>query len=173
MLVFAGTGIAALVGLQKMTMAVGAATRITGINCRASQEFCPGLRRPAIVLQGSELGMDVVQISGAAQMATLVAAKVVALGGNSAGAVSPLKVIRDYAVLECRRAIDPAALDVTGGGAVPRDGTVANRQRAAVGDAAATAEGFTFRAIPADRTVDDRQRAGAIDAGAKGVVGTY
>jgi hypothetical protein len=74
-----GTRPAALIGLQQMTIAIGAATRVARINRRASREQSLGLGRAAIVLQGSELGVGVVQITAVVEIARAVAAQVVAI----------------------------------------------------------------------------------------------
>ena len=74
-----GTRLPALVGLQHMTLFVGAATRVAGINGRAAREQRDSLRRPAIVPQGAELGVGVVQIARTVEIACVIAAQVVAL----------------------------------------------------------------------------------------------
>ena len=84
-----GRGLPALIGLQQMTFAIGAAIRVARINRRASREQRDSLCGSAVVLQSSELGIGVVQIATAVEIAGVVAAQVVAVGRHRAGAVSP------------------------------------------------------------------------------------
>src|SRR5690242_4985933 len=64
-----GTRLTALIGLQQMTVAVGAATGVASINRRASREQRDGLRGPAVVPQFSELWDGIVQIASAIETA--------------------------------------------------------------------------------------------------------
>ena len=96
-----------------MTLAIGAAFRVAGINRRASGKQRNSLCRPAVVLQGSEFGVGVVQVASPVKVTGAIAAQVVAMGGQSAAAVSP-RIVRDNTVLKHRR----ASLDVENGAAL-------------------------------------------------------
>jgi hypothetical protein len=74
-----GTWLTALVGLQQMTVAIGAATRVARINRRASREKRDSLCGSAVVPQLSQLGVSVVQIAGTVEIAGAVAAQVSAI----------------------------------------------------------------------------------------------
>jgi hypothetical protein len=69
-------------------MAIGAASGVARINRRASREQKDCLCGSAVVPQVSELGIGVVQVASVAKIATIIAAQVVALRGDSAVAVS-------------------------------------------------------------------------------------
>ena len=97
-----GTRHAPLIGLQQMTVAVSAATGVARIDRGASREQSHGLGGSAVALQGSEVGVDVVQIAGAIEIASVIAAQVVTVRGQCAVAVSP-GIVRDNGVLEYRR----------------------------------------------------------------------
>ena len=73
-----GTRLTALIGIQQITLAVGAATRVACINRRASREESHGLGRSAVVLHGPELGVGIVQVATAVKIAGAIAAQVVA-----------------------------------------------------------------------------------------------
>jgi hypothetical protein len=87
LVLFVRTRLASLIGRQLMTLAVGATTRVAGINRRASREQRDSLRGPAVVPQLPELGISVVQVPGATEIAGIVVAQVVAIGGDIAVAV--------------------------------------------------------------------------------------
>jgi hypothetical protein len=76
---FVRTRLAALIGLQQISLAIRAATGISGINRRASREQRDSLCRSAVVCQLSELGVGVVQVTCAIEIAGVVAAQVVAI----------------------------------------------------------------------------------------------
>jgi hypothetical protein len=57
---FVGTRVGALIGFQQMTVAIGAAVRVTRINRRTSREQRDSLCGAAVVPQLSELGVGVV-----------------------------------------------------------------------------------------------------------------
>jgi len=102
-----GTRHATLIGLQYMTAAVFAAIRVTRINRRASREYSHGLGGSAVVLQGTQVGVGVVQIAHALEPAAKVAAQVVANRGDGTVTISS-RTVRDNTVLEHHC----AALDV-------------------------------------------------------------
>src|SRR5215472_12232223 len=85
-----------------MTIAISAAVRVDCINCRTALQQRDGLCGAAVVAQVAELGVGVVHITGAIEVARIVAAQVVTRGDRGARAVSS-SVIRENAVLEGRR----------------------------------------------------------------------
>jgi hypothetical protein len=74
-----GARLATLIGFQQMTVTIGATTRISRINRRASLEQSHSLSGTAVVPQASELGVGVVQIAGVAEFARAIAAQVVSI----------------------------------------------------------------------------------------------
>src|SRR5438445_3922338 len=72
-----GTREAALIRLQQVTEAVGAATRVSGINGRTTREQRNSWRWPAVVPQRAEYGVYIVQVTGAIEVAAVIAAQVV------------------------------------------------------------------------------------------------
>ena len=69
-----GTRLAALIGPQQMTLAVGATTRVSRINRWTPRVQCHRLGESAVVLQGAKLGVDVVEVARTVETATVVAA---------------------------------------------------------------------------------------------------
>ena len=96
-----GTRITTLVGFQQMALAISAATRVAGINRRASREQRDGLRRSAVVPQSAKLRVNVVPIAVVGEGACSIAAHVVAIRGHRARAVTA-GAMSDDAVLERR-----------------------------------------------------------------------
>jgi hypothetical protein len=96
---FVGTKHAALIGLQQMTVLVGAAIRVTRINRRAAREQSHRIGESAVVLQGAQLGVGIDQVAGAVETTAIVAAQVVASGLDRALTVSS-RVVRDNTVPE-------------------------------------------------------------------------
>src|SRR5579864_5514053 len=86
-----------------MPLIVSAAARVTAINRRTSREQSHGIGPSAVVLQGTELGIRVVQIACAIKTATGVAAEVVTIRGYMAVTVAP-SIVCDNAVPQHRRA---------------------------------------------------------------------
>ena len=86
-----------------MTSAVFAAIRVARINRRASREYSHGLGGSAVVLQGTQVGVGVVQIAHALEPAARVAAQVVANRGDGTVTISS-RIVRDNAVLKHHRA---------------------------------------------------------------------
>jgi hypothetical protein len=137
-----GTRLATLVGLQQIALFVGAAAGVACVNCRASREQRNSLGWPAVVPQRAELGVGVVQIARAAEIAGVIAAQVVAMRGHTT-AVSA-RIIRDNAVTDRHRA--PGVREVrNGSGAgvelketasaasiIPAEGTIINFQHASI-----------------------------------------
>ena len=103
--------VATLIGFQKMTMPVGAATWVARINRRASSRQGHRLGRSAIIFQRAENGIRVIQIAGAGKGASIIAAQVVSIRGHDSFAVS-LRVICDDAVLDRE---DTVVLDAAAG----------------------------------------------------------
>ena len=66
--------LATLIGLQQMTLALGAAARVACINRGASRGQSHGLGRSAIVLQRTELGVGIVSIACVVEVAGAIAA---------------------------------------------------------------------------------------------------
>jgi len=168
MFVLAGARVATLIGLQRVTIAIGAAVRIACLNRRTALKQKDRLGGAAIVAQLAKLGFDVVHIAGAVEVAGVVAAQVVTVGGYGAPvAVSTWSAFRDNAVLDRSRAVGPDAAAVCR--AVPAERAVVDRQSIPVADAAAPL-GCT---IPAERAVVDRRQAavGAKNADAAALKG--
>jgi len=152
-----------LIRLQQMTVAVGTATRVASINRWAAGEKSLRLCRAAVVLQGAQHRVDVVHITGAVEVAALVATKIVALGGHGAGAVSP-RVVCDNAVLKihgrtvghsptrtkCGIPADRAAIDYDNSTVVVVD-SAAEARRSSVKNITSS--------IPSDCTIRNRQLA--------------
>src|SRR5947209_5864133 len=67
-----GTRLAALIGLQQMAKAVGAATRVARIDRWATGEQSLGLCWPAIVLQRAEQRVRVFQVARVVEVARTV-----------------------------------------------------------------------------------------------------
>jgi hypothetical protein len=123
---FVGTWLAALIGLEQMAAAVGAPARVATVDRRASWKESHRRCWSTIVLQASEPGIGVVQITHAIERAAVVAAQVIAIGGQGAVAVSS-RIVGDNAVLQHGR----TSLDIEDASAVacfiPAERTVADR----------------------------------------------
>lgn len=82
-------------------VAVGAAIRVARINRGASSKGRHGLGGAAVVLQGPEVGVGIVQVTRGIEAAAVVATEVVPLRGHRALTVAS-SIARDNAVLEYR-----------------------------------------------------------------------
>ena len=187
-----GTRLAALIGGQQLSDAIGAAAGVARIDGRATCGQCHGLRGSAVITQTAELRVGAVQITRFAEIACVIAAQVVSMRGYGAVAVAALEAARDNAVLERHRCsgvtdaaaghwravtADGAVTDLYGpafdveaaaakdcGGAISGDGAVGDHDcaRASV-DSSARAACRAARAIPVEGAVVDRQRAAVQD----------
>ena len=98
-----------------MTIAVGTALRVARINRWTTREQRDRLRGSSVVPQRAELGVGVVHVARAVEIAAVITAQVVAVGGHGAMvvAVSSQRTVGDYVVLNCdciaRVVVDPAA----------------------------------------------------------------
>ena len=109
-----------------MAETIGATTRVSSINGGATGNQRHGLRGAAVILQRTEHWIGVVQIAWTIEIAGVVAAEVVAVGGHGAVAVSRIAV-SDDAVLECHRVAAEGEDAAAEGRSVPADGDVAHR----------------------------------------------
>jgi hypothetical protein len=98
----------ALIGLQQMTRGISAATRVARINRGATRGQSHGLRRSAIVLQGTEQRVGVVQVTSAIEVAGAITAQVESMGGYGAAAVSPAGLLAT--MLFWRTVVEPEEL---------------------------------------------------------------
>ena len=156
-----------MIGLQQMTLSVGAAIRVARVNCRTSLEQRDGLCGAAVVAQFSELGDGVIEIAGAIEIASSVAAQVVAHRGHRPAAVSPVATVRNNRILECycagirtvpgTTAVGNAASGGTAScGLVPAEGAVVECYRATlVVDAAPNAAAIAVRIITIEGAIVD------------------
>lgn len=64
LILLVGAGLTPLIGLQQVTITVGPAVRVAGINSRAAGEQRDRLSRTAVVAQRPQLAIGVVQIAG-------------------------------------------------------------------------------------------------------------
>jgi len=126
--------------------------------------------------------MGIVQVSSTLEVASVIAAKVVAFGGHRSVAVSRF-VVSDDAVPKSRgvgvgarfntAAVGNAAavaIAAVNSGAIPSEGAVVEHYRALVVDATATAVALTARLIAVDGAVVNCQRTGVVDTTAADVV---
>src|ERR1700674_4130935 len=93
------TRLAALIGFQQMTVTSSAASRVARINRRASRENSHRLGIAAVVVQGAEHRVGVIQVAGIAEVACVIAAQVVAIREHGPRAVSSRRAVRDDSVL--------------------------------------------------------------------------
>ena|SRR5579871_596098 len=94
-----GTWLAALIRLQQMTLAIRAAARISRINRRTPRKQSHRIRGSTITLQWAKLGIDIVEVACTVEIATAVAAQVVASRGDDAPTI-PSSIVRENAVLQ-------------------------------------------------------------------------
>jgi hypothetical protein len=119
---------------------------------------------PPLYPKCAELGVDVVQIAGAAQIAGAIAAQVVAPRAHGSIAVSPKRAVRNDAILEHSAAKDTAAA----GCAISAEGAVADHHNAEVVDAAALAiSKMSVGSIAVEGAIVDKQRTDVVDAAAE------
>src|SRR5439155_20518930 len=90
----------ALIGLEQMTLAVtvSTATRVAGINRRASRGQSDGLGRSSVPLQWPQHGAGVVYITRGIEIAGAIAAQVVPFRGD--GVVFPVELSRPLVMRE-------------------------------------------------------------------------
>jgi len=149
-------------------MAVVAATRIARVDGGASRRKSHGRGRSAIVLQGAELGIGVVQVADIVEVTGRVAAQVITIRVQDAVTVSSRvfpnnAVLEDYAAVKLGDAANAVQCGISADGAVvdrqfrrdntgenaaasqvsivPANGTVVNRRCTRVRDAATLAKG--------------------------------
>jgi hypothetical protein len=148
------------------------ATGVARINRWTAREKSLRLCRTAVVLKGTQHRIDVVHITGAVEVAALVATKIVALGGHGARAVSP-RVVCDNAVLKihgrtvghsptrtkCGIPADRAAIDYDNSTVVVVD-SAAEARRSSVKNITSS--------IPSDCTIRNRQLAFIEDPATEG-----
>src|SRR5215469_11238827 len=84
-----------------MKVDIAAAVWVAGVDCRASGEQSLSLCRSTVVAEGAEQRVKAVNVTFSIEAAGVVAAQVVALGGDRAVTVSPCAV-GDDAVAEYR-----------------------------------------------------------------------
>ena len=134
-----------------MTLAVSAATRVSCVNRPASSGESHSLRRAAVILQGPEYGVLVVQITAVVKAAGAIAAQVVAVRGQCANAIR--SIARNYTVLECHTG--PLIVGDTAA-AIPAGGAIADNCSSDVGDTATPCVIGT-RNVPANGAVVEHQ----------------
>ena len=101
-----------------MTRAIGAATRVSRINCRTTREQRNSWRWPAVVPQRAEHGVGVVTVATIAEGAGAIAAQVIAVRRDGAATICA-RIVRDNAVLQRRcAAVKDTASRVSANGAV-------------------------------------------------------
>ena len=100
---YVGTRCAALIGLEQISMTVGAATRVSGINGRTACEQRNSWCWPAVIPQRAQHGIGVVPIATIVQSAGAIAAQVIAVRSDGTATICA-RVVRDDAVLQHRRA---------------------------------------------------------------------
>ena len=93
-----------LIGLEQISMTVGAATRVSGINGRTTREQRNSWRWPAVVSQRAEHGVGVVPVAAVAESAGAIAAQVIAMRRDGAATIC-VRIVCDNAVLQRRCAV--------------------------------------------------------------------
>ena len=70
-----GTRLTALIGLVQMPKSIGAAGRVARINCRASGRQSLGQCQTAVVLQGAQQRIGIIQIASIVEVAATITAQ--------------------------------------------------------------------------------------------------
>ena len=86
-----------------MSPPIRAATRVSGVNSRTTREQRNSWRWPAIGPQRTKHWVGVVEVPAVAESAGVITAQVIAMRRDGAATICA-GIVRDNAVLECRRA---------------------------------------------------------------------
>ena len=159
---------AALIGLEQISMTVGAATRVSGINGRTTREQRNSWRWPAVVSQRAEHGVGVVPVAAVAESAGAIAAQVIAMRRDGAATIC-VRIVCDNAVLQRRCAVvKDTASRISANGAVIHCQVPRTIDDGATRSAAHS--GTAISAIPGDGAVVQRHCAAE---GVEGAANTH
>ena len=157
---------AALIGLEQISMTVGAATRVSGINVTREQRN--SWRWPAVVSQRAEHGVGVVPVAAVAESAGAIAAQVIAMRRDGAATIC-VRIVCDNAVLQRRCAVvKDTASRISANGAVIHCQVPRTIDDGATRSAAHS--GTAISAIPGDGAVVQRHCAAE---GVEGAANTH